>query len=187
MKIGVVSDTHGCVETWRKLYHAFLSDADLIIHAGDVLYHGPRNEVPGEYNLKELVAELNTCPVPIVIVQGNCDSEVDRMVLEIPITKSNLIYNNGLRIYTQHGHDLDNNSLAALCKRYKLDILITGHTHLPNLSCSEGCILLNPGSPAMSKREDKQGTFAIITETDIAIHEVNTGKRLYEIAFNQTP
>lgn len=154
MKIGVVSDTHGCVETWRRVYRDFLWDADLIIHAGDVLYHGPRNPLPDEYNPHELAADLNSCPVPIVIVQGNCDAEVDAMVLDILITKNSLIYQDGLCIYTQHGHDLDQSTMVALGERYKLDIVITGHTHIPELRAVGGCVFLNPGSPVqvMSKR-----------------------------------
>jgi hypothetical protein len=183
MKIGVVSDTHGCVETWRHVYQNYLYDADLIIHAGDVLYHGPRNAIPGEYNPKELAAELNSCPVPIVIVQGNCDAEVDGMVLDIPITKNSLVYQDGLRIYTQHGHDLDQSTMVALAERYKLDIIITGHTHIPELRASGGCVFLNPGSPVqvMSKREDRQGTLAIITDNEVAIFEVDSGNCILEL------
>ena len=70
MKIGIVSDTHGCVHTWRRVF-SFLQDADLILHAGDVLYHGPRNTIPAEYQPAELVKELNSCPVPLVFAAGN--------------------------------------------------------------------------------------------------------------------
>lgn len=187
MKIGVVSDTHGCIETWRKIYENYLADADLIIHAGDVLYHGPRNAIPSEYNPKDLAVELNNCPTPIIIAQGNCDAEVDGMVLDIPITKSSLVHYGGLRIYVQHGHDLEQNTMLALAKRYKLDIFITGHTHIPVLDNIEGCIFLNPGSQAMSKREDKLGTFAIIREHEIAVLEVNSGNRLFELAIVPKP
>jgi putative phosphoesterase len=182
MKIGVISDTHGCVQTWRQVFEAYLHDADLIIHAGDVLYHGPRNAIPGEYNPKELAQVLNACKVPIIIVQGNCDAEVDGMVLDIPITKSSLIYVNGLRIFTQHGHDLTTDQAAALAQRYQPDLLITGHTHLPALQRIGNTIMLNPGSPGMSKREDREGTIAVIEDHTVKIYAVIGGNALWEMS-----
>lgn len=176
MKIGVISDTHGCVQTWRQVYKAYLHDADLIIHAGDVLYHGPRNQIPGDYNPQELAFELNNCKVPVIISQGNCDAEVDGMILDIPITKNALIYMNGLRIFVQHGHDLPAVQIAALGQRYNLDILITGHTHIPSLQRVDKTILVNPGSPGMSKRPDGQGTIAVIENNAVKIYEVLGGK-----------
>jgi hypothetical protein len=182
MKIGIVSDTHGCVETWRYLFNNYFQDADLIIHAGDVLYHGPRNTIPAEYNPKELAAELNICPIPVIIAQGNCDAEVDSMVLEIPITKSSLIQYEGLRIWVQHGHDLSEEQAAMLGRRYKLDVVITGHTHIPELRRSQETILINPGSPGMTKREDGQGTFAVLSDQSIAIYNVRTGAVITELS-----
>lgn len=181
MKIGVISDTHGCLQTWRQVFDAYLHDADLIIHAGDVLYHGPRNAIPEEYNPNELVQELNACKVPIIIVQGNCDAEVEGMVLDIPITKSSLIYVNGLRIFVQHGHDLPAERAAALAQRYRADLLITGHTHIPALQRIEDTIMLNPGSPGMSKREDGQGTVAVIEDHTAKIYAVKGGNILWEM------
>lgn len=185
MKIGVVSDTHGCVQTWREMYAAFLNDADLIIHAGDVLYHGPRNTIPEEYNPQQLAAELNNCAVPMIIVQGNCDAEVDGMLLDIPITKSSLIYVNGLRIFVRHGHDLPLDQAAALGRRYRLDILISGHTHLPVLQRQGGTLLLNPGSSGMSKREDRRGTFAVIHDDRVEVIYTDTGETMLTEAFSE--
>lgn len=181
MKIGVISDTHGCVQTWRHVFETYLHDADLIIHAGDVLYHGPRNTIPGEYDPKQLASELNACKVPIVIVQGNCDAEVDGMVLNIPITKNSVIYFNGLRIFVQHGHDLQADKLAELAQRYRLDVLITGHTHIPELRRIDNTIIVNPGSPGMSKREDGRGTIGVIQDNMVIIHDIKGGKALLEM------
>jgi len=181
MKIGVISDTHGCVQTWRQIYAAYLDDAELIIHAGDVLYHGPRNAIPPEYNPRELAQELNSCKTPLVIVKGNCDAEVDQMLLDIPITDNSLVYLNGLRIFARHGHDLPAEQAAALIHRYKPDIFITGHTHLPTLQRKDKTLMLNPGSPAMSKREDGQGSIALIEDNMVKIFAAASGKVLYEM------
>ncbi|MEM5769952.1 MAG: phosphodiesterase [Bacillota bacterium] len=181
MKVGVISDTHGCVQTWRQIYAAYLYDADLIIHAGDVLYHGPRNAIPAEYNPRELAQELNACKTPLVIVKGNCDAEVDQMLLDMPLTESSLLYLNGLRIFVRHGHDLATGQAAALVHRYKPDIFITGHTHVPVLQRNAGTLLLNPGSPAMSKREDGEGSLALIEDNVVKIFAAASGKALYEL------
>lgn len=187
MKIGIISDTHGCVQTWRQIFQAYLYDADLIIHAGDVLYHGPRNTIPAEYNPQELAIELNACKVPIVIVQGNCDAEVDSLVLDIPITKNSLIYVDGLRILAQHGHDLSADQATELARRYQLNVIITGHTHVPMLQRIGNTVMLNPGSPAMSKREDGKGTIAIINDNMVKIYEGMGGRALCEMPLVDRP
>ena len=85
MKIGVISDTHGHEMRWAKAYEKFFKDADMILHAGDVLYHGPRNPMLEDYNPAGLAQRINDCPIPVVIAKGNCDSEVDQMVIALPI------------------------------------------------------------------------------------------------------
>ena len=67
MKIGVISDTHGCRDHWAKAYDKFFKDADLIIHSGDVLYHGPRNPMLEDYNPAELAEKINGCSQPVLI------------------------------------------------------------------------------------------------------------------------
>jgi len=85
MKAGIISDTHGCLESFKRIYEKFLKDCDFIIHGGDVLYHGPRNKVPEEYDPAGLAEFLNAMDIPIVAASGNCDSEVDQMVLDFPV------------------------------------------------------------------------------------------------------
>lgn len=178
MKIGIISDTHGGVETWRAVFSRYFCDADLIIHAGDVLYHGPRNAIPAEYNPRELAEELNRCPVPIVIACGNCDAEVDGMVLKMPVEAPYAhVVVDGLRIVVNHGHHLDDVSKWDVAKALHAKILITGHSHLAALVKQDGIIWLNPGSPgqALSKREDKIGTIGIIADGRAMILSVDTG------------
>ncbi|MBP2644808.1 MAG: phosphodiesterase, family [Firmicutes bacterium] len=179
MKIGIISDTHGCVETWRKVYENYFKDAALILHAGDVLYHGPRNLILPEYNPKALIEELNGCPVPMVTAAGNCDAEVDAMVLNQPILSPYAyVMIEGKRIVINHGHLLDEEAIWQTAGCMQAVLFITGHTHVASLKKQEGIIWLNPGSPVsgLSKREDKKGTFAIIEDNRVFVMEVNTGE-----------
>ncbi|CQR74562.1 Phosphodiesterase YfcE [Sporomusa ovata DSM 2662] len=179
MKIGIISDTHGCLETWEQVFHAYFQDSDLIIHAGDVLYHGPRNAIPAEYNPKQLAEVLNNCPVPIVTACGNCDAEVDSMVLTLPIQSPySYLLLNGLRIVVTHGHNLTDDAKRELAERLKANIFITGHTHIATLEKLDGIIYLNPGSPGMTKRPDGHGTIAWINDNKVEILEIATGQPL---------
>lgn len=175
MKIGVVSDTHGCVVTWRAIYRRYFAGCDLIIHAGDVLYHGPRNPIPAEYNPRELAEELNACPLPVVVAAGNCDAEVDGMVLSMPVQAPYAyVFAAGRRIVVHHGQSLDEAGRWAMAGRLGAAVLVTGHTHVPELAKRNGTILLNPGSPAMSKRPDGHGTVARIDGAKIEIIDIET-------------
>jgi len=181
MKIGIISDTHGCVETWREVYSRYFSNADLILHAGDVLYHGPRNAIPAEYDPKTLAEELNRCQVPIIVACGNCDAEVDAMVLNMPIQAPYAyVFADGRRIVITHGHHLDQTAKWETAKQLKAAVLITGHTHEAALEKRDGVIWLNPGSPAMTKRPDGRGTIAWIKGGKAEILDVKTGEVLLQ-------
>ena len=179
MKIGVISDTHGCPDTWREVFDRYFRDADLIIHAGDVLYHGPRNAIPAEYNPKTLVEEINRCPVPIICARGNCDAEVDDMVLEISV-QAPYAYAmvDGLRIVVNHGHTLSEEAMVRMAKKMKADVFVFGHSHVAHLAKIDGVVLLNPGSPSMSKRPDGLSTIARIVDRKLEILDYKTGEVL---------
>jgi len=182
MKVGIVSDTHGCAATWRDVYSRYFADAELIIHAGDILYHGPRNSIPAEYDPKLLAEELNVCPVPLIMACGNCDAEIDGMVLDMPVQAPYAyIMRDNLRIIVNHGHHLeDDEDKWKMAQKMKAGLIITGHTHIAALEKRDGIIRLNPGSPsaAMSKREDKRGTIGIIENGRVEILDVQTGEIL---------
>lgn len=181
MKIGIISDTHGCSATWRQVYSRYFHDADLILHAGDVLYHGPRNAIPGEYDPQDLAEELNRCPVPMVTAAGNCDAEVDGMVLDLPVQSPYAhVFVEGMRILVNHGHRLDEAAQSQMAAKLKIKIFVTGHTHIARLEKRDGIIFLNPGAPAaaMSKRPDGCGTVAWILDNKVEILNVSTGKVL---------
>ena len=179
MKIGIVSDTHGCAATWRKIYNRYFCDMDVIIHAGDVLYHGPRNVIPDEYDPKALAEELNNCPIPIVAACGNCDAEVDGMVLNIPIQSPyTYLRLENVSVLVNHGHNLSDDAKHALAEKMRVSLFVTGHTHVAALTKQNGCIFLNPGSPAMSKRPDGVGTIARMIGSRIEVLDIESGKVL---------
>ncbi|HUW64886.1 MAG TPA: phosphodiesterase [Spirochaetia bacterium] len=152
MRIGIVSDTHGDVVAWQDLTRGIFRGVDLIVHAGDILYHGPRNRLSGQYDPSALANLINTGPVPVLFARGNCDAEVDQLLLEYPILSPYLFLQvEGLRVLANHGHDLDREGLLAMARRYRVHLMVSGHTHLPRLEEEGGIVLLNPGSPALPK------------------------------------
>ena len=180
MKIGVISDTHGSLTAWKTAYERFLKDMDLILHCGDVLYHGPRNPLPMGYNPAKLAKELNSLATPLIIVRGNCDTEVDQMVLDYPLEAPYAhLFVDDLRIQAQHGHL--SHLPAKTEKGY--DLLISGHTHLPGILKKDGIIRLNPGSPCLPKNSNQTPTIALIEEKKITLWNIQTGEKLDQEAW----
>lgn len=185
MKIGVISDTHGCRDHWAKAYDKFFKDADLIIHSGDVLYHGPRNPMLEDYNPAELAEKINGCSQPVLICKGNCDSEVDQLVLNTPIQSPYVhVFADGRHIVATHGHMVESDEAKeAMAAAIKADIFISGHVHYTVLEKRGNTVFLNPGSPSLSKREDGHQTCAVISDVDIKVYDVNTVEVLAEFKF----
>ncbi|MBQ7477960.1 MAG: phosphodiesterase [Selenomonadaceae bacterium] len=183
MKVGIISDTHGHEMRWALAYEKFFKDADLIIHSGDVLYHGPRNPMLEDYNPAGLAERINTSPVPVIIAKGNCDSEVDAMVLEGPVqTPYAYVMIDGFRIVATHGHTVETDAEKdTMAKHLKADLFISGHIHTNVLEKRGNTIFLNPGSPALSKREDKRSTVAVLTDGKIEIVDIDDGEVLMEL------
>lgn len=185
LQIGVISDTHGSVYAWRKAYKEFLSHADLIIHAGDLLYHGARNPLPEEYNPRQLAEEINSSAAPIVIARGNCDSDVDQLVISRPIEAPYIhCYVDGLRILVHHGHLLSPDSLPPYINKDTCDIFISGHTHVAGISTCSGVLCLNPGSPSLPKTEGAIPTIGWIDGNAVKIIRLDTGSILEEHGAN---
>ena len=157
MKIMIASDIHGSAFYCRELLAAFEREkADKLLLLGDVLYHGPRNDLPKEYAPKEVISLLNALKDKILCVRGNCDTEVDQMVLEFPILADYCILYTGTRaIYATHGHVYNMTSLPPLQPG---DILLHGHTHIPAWTpFGEEHLYLNPGSVSIPKEGSAHG------------------------------
>ncbi len=150
MKWLIASDLHGSEETCKKLLAAFEKEkADRILFLGDLLYHGPRNDLPHQYAPKKVIELLGSVKDRIFCVRGNCDTEVDQMVLDFPIMAPYaLIELEGRVLFATHGH---HHNAAALPPLKKGDILLHGHTHIPIWEEHEGILVLNPGSVTIPK------------------------------------
>ncbi len=150
MKIGVISDTHGSLEAWDKAINHF-KECDLIMHAGDVLYHGPRNPLPPGYDPKKLAESINNSPIPVFIVRGNCDAEVEEVMLELPILSPYFFtFIDGFKILMLHGTNyIEEEKLAEVGAKYRADLVVFGHIHTPVIKKMDNTVIFNPGSPSL--------------------------------------
>lgn len=151
MKLMIASDLHGSAYYTHQLLDAWDREgAPRLFLLGDILYHGPRNDLPKGYAPKEVLAMLNERRDRIFCVRGNCDGEVDQMVLDFPIMADYAVLTEGERlIYATHGHVYNTAHLPPLQPG---DILLHGHTHVPAWQAfGEGNLYLNPGSVSLPK------------------------------------
>ena len=146
MKLMIISDIHGSYNDLEKVMHYFDEEQpDRLIILGDILYHGPRNDLPKEYAPKKVIEMLNSISDSILCVRGNCDCEVDQMVLNFPcLADYSVLDINWLFIYCTHGH-------LEPVKLKMGDILLCGHTHVPAIEDRDGIIYMNPGSVSIPK------------------------------------
>ena len=156
MKYFIASDIHGSAFWCEKMVSAFNSSgADKMILLGDILYHGPRNDLPQEYNPKRVIELLNALSPRVISVRGNCDSEVDQMVLNFPIMADYfLIPLEKSNVFITHGHIYNENALPPLSDG---DVLVHGHTHVPVFEKREGYSIINPGSVSIPKENSHHG------------------------------
>ena len=151
MKWMIASDLHGSAYYCRKMLEAFEREgADRLFLLGDLLYHGPRNDLPREYAPKEVIPLLNGKKEKLLCVRGNCDAEVDQMVLEFPVMADYAVLPVGQRlIYATHGHIYHVKNLPPLAPG---DVLLHGHTHVPAWTAfGQGNLYLNPASVSIPK------------------------------------
>lgn len=157
MKLLIASDIHGAAGYCRDLLAAWDREgADRLLLLGDLLYHGPRNDLPPDYAPKEVIALLNARKNQIFCVRGNCDTEVDQMVLAFPILADYAVLPAGERlVYATHGHQFNTKTPPPLCQG---DVLLHGHTHIPawELFGREN-LYLNPGSVSIPKNDTAHG------------------------------
>ena len=160
MKWMIASDIHGSAYYCRRLLEAYRKEqADRLLLLGDILYHGPRNDLPRDYAPKEVIAMLNPLKNEIYAVRGNCEAEVDQMVLEFPVMADYFIFiENGKAVYATHGHIYNADHLPPMKEG---DVLLHGHTHVLKAERREGYTLLNPGSVSIPK-EGNPNTYAVM-------------------------
>lgn len=163
MKWMAASDIHGSAYYCRKMLEAFEREkADRLLLLGDILYHGPRNDLPEGYHPKKVIELLNRYKEDIVCVRGNCDTEVDQMVLEFPIMAEYCVLCMGERlIYASHGHKFGEENPPLL---HQGDILLCGHTHIPKCTDHGSFLYMNPGSVSLPKEDSWRGYMLISGE-----------------------
>lgn len=153
MKLMIASDLHGSAYYTRLLLTAMdREQPDRLLLLGDLLYHGPRNDLPREYAPKQVIQLLNARKSQLLCVRGNCEAEVDQMVLEFPVlSEFGVVFADGLTLYMLHGHkNLDLPVLPG-------DILLCGHTHVPAVRKGGEHYYVNPGSVSIPKEGSCHG------------------------------
>ena len=150
MKLMIASDIHGSAYYCKKLLEAFDREgAEKLLLLGDILYHGPRNDLPKEYAPKEVIALLNPLKDKLLCVRGNCDTEVDQMVLDFPVLADYaILWLDGKAVYATHGHNYNESKHPPLAEG---DILLNGHTHVPKCTDHGTYTYMNPGSVSIPK------------------------------------
>ena len=180
MKWMIASDLHGSAYYCRKMLEAFEREgADRLFLLGDLLYHGPRNDLPREYAPKEVIPLLNGKKEKLLCVRGNCDAEVDQMVLEFPVMADYAVLPVGQRlIYATHGHIYHVKNLPPLAPG---DVLLHGHTHVPAWTeFGQGNLYLNPGSVSIPK-EDSPHSYMTLEGNTMQWKELESSAVFHEL------
>ena len=168
MKLMFASDLHGSLPVTEKVLDIFArSGAQWLVLVGDLLNHGPRNALPEGYNPAKVAEVLNTVAEKIIAVRGNCDSEVDQMLLNFPITAPFAqILLPGQRLFVTHGHLFNPEKLPPLAPH---DALIFGHTHLPVAEIRDGIYFFNPGSVSIPKG-GFEASYGMLNDDVLTVH-----------------
>ena len=175
MKWMIASDLHGSAYYCKKMVEAFEREgADRLLMLGDLLYHGPRNDLPRDYAPKEVIPMLNGLKNKLCCVRGNCEAEVDQMVLGFPVMADYCILPAGEKlIYATHGHVYNVKNPPPLAEG---DILLHGHTHVPAWTeFGQGNVYLNPGSLSIPK-ENSPHSYMIFENGVFCWKYVDTGE-----------
>ena len=169
MKFVIASDIHGSAAWCERLLKAIEKEApDQVLLLGDLLYHGPRNPLPDGYDPQGVAALLNSIADRIVAVRGNCDSEVDQMVLDFPcLADYALVVDGTTWLYCTHGHVHAPDAPPPLPKG---TVFCSGHTHVKTNEVRDGIRFLNPGSVSLPK--DGSNSYAVYDNGNITLHEL---------------
>ena len=182
MRIGLISDTHGNLDGWQQAWDLVLKDADIIIHCGDVLYHGPKFTPAPGYAPQKLAQAINEVSVPVLIARGNGDSQVDQLVLDVPLQQPHLLVQwEGMRLLATHGHLLPTDEIVELGQKWSIDHLITGHSHVPAVEQLGEVVHVNPGTvtyPLAEEENLQRLTCGVITDEGVQILDIVRGEEL---------
>ena len=181
MKILICSDIHGDMDCLALLLERYKEEkAEKLVILGDILYHGPRNDIPAGYAPKKVIATLSEMKDEIIAVRGNCDTEVDQMVLPFPILSDySYVLADGLTMLMTHGHKFSPENPPPMAKD---TIMLGGHTHVTKIvALDNGCYYVNPGSISIPK-ENNPKTYAVYENRRITVKTLD-GEVFNEKAF----
>ncbi len=183
MKYFIASDIHGSAYYCEKMLKAYeRENADRLLLLGDLLYHGPRNDLPYGYAPKEVIAMLNEHKNEILCVRGNCEAEVDQMVLDFPVLADYALIDTGFfTVFATHGHIFSKEKLPPLKRG---DVLLHGHTHVPAFEELCGFYYVNPGSVSIPKENSHRGY--VVLENGTFVHKTLEGEVLNHFSLNYT-
>lgn len=174
MKWMIASDLHGSAYWCGKMVERYREEgAQKLLLLGDILYHGPRNDLPKEYAPKKVIEMLNNMKEELLCIRGNCDCEVDQMVLQFPILADYAAFwLDGCMVWATHGHVFNMENHPPLKKG---DILLHGHTHIPVAqSFGDGYYYINPGSLSIPKAES-QNSYMILENKTFTLKSAEDG------------
>jgi len=162
MKLMIASDLHGSAYYVKKLMDAYRAEKpDKLLLLGDLLYHGPRNALPEDYSCPDVADQLNAIKEQIIAVRGNCDAEVDQMVLDFPIMADyTLLQVNGLTLFATHGHLWNEDCPPKMAEG---TVLLNGHIHVPACNVHGRYLYINPGSTSIPKG-GSVGSYLVLEE-----------------------
>ena len=173
MKLLIASDLHGSDYYVNQLCLRLAEEnPERLVLLGDLLYHGPRNDLPRGYDTKTCADRLNALTPPPIAIRGNCDGEVDQMVLSFPmLSEFGVLFADGFSLFLTHGHHLD----EAVARLHPGDVLLYGHTHMPDFTRTDGITLVNPGSVSIPKSGSRH-SYLVFDGGALRWKDVETGE-----------
>jgi hypothetical protein len=160
----------------------------MILHAGDVLYHGPRNPLVAGSDTASLAQTINRLHVPLMIARGNCDADLDQLVLAVPLQSPYAFLRiDGKNILILHGEHKNDGDFVNLIRRFDLAVLVHGHSHTPRIKKAGGSLIVNPGTPAIpnpSSPFKKTAGVLDLAQGTARIWDIETGDVVLEDAFD---
>ncbi|MDI3361090.1 phosphodiesterase [Lelliottia sp. V89_10] len=182
MKLMFASDIHGSLPATERVLSRFVeSGAQWLIILGDVLNHGPRNALPEGYAPAQVAEKLNQYADKIIAVRGNCDSEVDQMLLHFPITAPwQQVLLENTRLFLTHGHLFGPENLPPLATG---DVLVYGHTHIPVAALHGDIVHFNPGSVSIPKGGNAP-SYGLLDENLLSVIALNDQQVIAQVSIN---
>ena len=165
MKFVIASDLHGSWTWTEKLLEKFKEEkADKLVLLGDLYYHGPRNPLPDGYDPMKVAEALNAMKEDLIVVQGNCDAEVDQMISEFEFKQSVVLDMFEKKAFISHGHKFNPDTFP----NEEFDVMFYGHFHVPEITEKDKKLFVNVGSVALPKNNSVH-SYAVVDETGILL------------------